>query len=67
MSLIFKMQKTLVNFSLKVRVLFIFSWRCIDSKLFELIHLDKNMKKPKDQRIGFLKFSFSIQEKIMIV
>ena len=74
MTLLFKMQKTLVTFSLitlmlKLRVLFIFQWRGINSNLFELICLEKNMKKKQNiQRIGFGKFSFSyINERIMLV
>ena len=45
------MQKTQVTFSLllmfKVRIIFIFLWRWINSNLFELTHLDKNMKRNK--------------------
>ena len=49
MTLLIKMQKTLVTFSLtlmlKVRVFFIFLRRSINSNLVELIYFNKNTKR----------------------
>ena len=63
MALQFKMQKTLVTFSLtlilKSKLLFIFFWRRIDSK--------QRKKKRKIQQVGFWKFSFRKHKRIMVV
>ena len=58
------MQRTLVTFSLtlilKVRVLFIFLRRRINSNLFELIHLDKNMKRNEKSNALVFENSLSV-------
>ena len=62
MTLLIKMQSTLVTFSLtlmfKVRVFFIFLRRWINSNLLELIHVDKNMK--RNERFNALFFENSL-------
>ena len=65
MTLPMKMQRTLVTFSLtlmlNMRVFFIFLRRRINSNLFELIHLDKNMK--RNERFN----TFSTHERILVI
>ena len=64
MTLLIKMQKTLVSFSftlmLKVRLLFMFLRRWIKSNLFELIHLNKNMKRNKISKVLGFQSSLSV-------
>ena len=64
MTMLIKMQRTLVVFSLTlmltVRVLFIFLRRWINSNLFELIHLNKNMKRNERSRLLFFENSLSV-------
>ena len=72
MTLLFKLQRTVATFSLtlmlKVRVLFIFLWRGIDSHLFELIHFKKNMKKNLRSNMLVSENSLSvILERIILV
>ena len=67
MTLLIKMQKTLVTFSitlmLKVRVFYIFLSKWINQNLFELIHLHKNLK--RNERFNTLVFEnfFSVYTK----
>ena len=67
MPLLFKMQKALVTFCLKliikVRILFIFLWRRINLNLFELIHLNKNMKRNERSNPSVFEISLSAYTK----
>ena len=67
MTLLIKMQKTLVSFSftlmLKVRLLFMFLRRWIKSNLFELIHLNKNMKRNEISKVLGFESSLSVSTK----